>query len=163
VSITLDEARADVKAKAIGRGTHCPCCDQYVRVYRRAFTATMARALIWLYWYQRLHEQEWVHVNQVGPDFIHQSGGSFATMRHWGFIRERPPSAADLDSQRCQGYWQITSRGQTAVGLVKFSKYVTTFNMEKVGESQDQLTDIRECLGRRFDYKAMMEARADVS
>lgn len=159
---TVEDVQTSVRELMNKGGVICPCCDQLVKVYQRSFTGVMARALIWLYWYQHLNQCQWVHVNTEGPAWITQSGGSFATMRHWGFIQERPPQSDDTDAKRCQGYWTITAYGKSIVHLIRFPKYVYSFNMEKVGESRDVLTDIRTALGTRFNYQEMMEAHANV-
>ena len=48
----VERLRAEVQA-GLDDGTICPCCDKYVRRYRRKLNASMARSLIWLGWLGR--------------------------------------------------------------------------------------------------------------
>ena len=65
-------------------GTRCPCCGQYVKLYKRSITATMAWTLLRMY---RSSLLDWVHV----PTLLRARGrlsGDHAKLAYWGLIQE---------------------------------------------------------------------------
>jgi hypothetical protein len=152
---TLDEAKAYVLAHR-DDGVECPCCGKSRKVYERTIYSGMARFLIWLVReYQRREELKlegglWVDSLEGPP----QRGGDFAKMAHWGLIEQM---ANDDETKRTSRFWRPTAKGAAFVhGLITISKRVRLFDNVVIGFSEERF-DIRDALGKKFDYKELME------
>lgn len=141
-------------------GVICPCCDQLVKVYHRKFNVIMARGLVWMYFWVCHTDQLWVHVNTLGPDWLVRQGGTFALMKFWGFIVERPN---DDSRKRCAGYWRLTTDGIAAITERRpFPAYAYLLNGQKIAMSDEQ-TDIKKALGVKFNYEELMRTRGGLA
>ena len=149
----LDRKRAEIMEAAEGEGCECPVCDQFVKVYRRKITSTMARQLLELH-KRTIAGQEWVHGRDVV--FGGTGTGDFAKLQFWGLIEPKPHRVGD-DGKKTSGYWQLTNLGfafcekQTAVPL-----YLFIYNNQVLRES-DECTSIEGALTDKFDYRELMD------
>jgi hypothetical protein len=135
-------------------GTTCPCCGQFVKVYQRGIHSLMAKNLLQLYKITREDGDGYYHVNDFAKPF---GGGDFAKLRFWGLIDQETD---DFDpSKRTSGKWRITEKGKLfCQNEYSVPKKIIFLN----GKPVDQLseyTTIVECLGKKFDYQEMMNAR----
>ena len=156
---TLDDARAHVR-EFMRTGVRCPCCGQYCRIYKRKMHATMALALVMIYhWFRQNPNAGWLHV----PAFLVKvkrdstiAGGDAAKLRFWGVI-ERAPGERDDGSDRI-GRYRITEIGRQFVeGKIAIPRYVFLYNQSLLRVSEE-MTTIREALGDRFSYEALMKS-----
>ena len=156
---TLADAKREL-FNAMDDGTHCPCCDKYVRRYRRKFNSSMARALIWLsqqhgrlgMMYGIAGEHCWIDVPKLAPRWLVQTN-QLPTVRWWGMIERHPATG---DAKKHSGLWRVTPQGvRFVMGREAVPSTVVTYNGEPVGFEGDKIT-IREALGTKFDYAELM-------
>jgi len=148
----MTQMRQKVMQAARGEGGACPCCDQYVKVYKRSISSTMARQLIRVY---RLHgEGTWFHVRDAMAEG--DTGVSdFAKLERWGLIEKRPHEPGD-GGKRTSGYWRITPDGEKFVtGRGQVDEFALVYNNNHLGFEGGLIT-IFSCLGNKFDYKTLM-------
>lgn len=129
-------------------GVECPCCGQFVKLYKRKLNTSMAMFLISLY--KLTANGEYVHAGTaLGKSF----SMDYATLRHWQLIEEEWNTD---ETKRRSGHWRITEKGKAFVsGKLQVPSHVHLFNNKLVGWSDAQ-TDIRVALGKRFDYAELM-------
>lgn len=152
---TLAEAREKLMNTLGGSGTHCPCCDQFVKLYKRKLNSTMAAGVCWLATESGV-ERQWVSVSERAPRWV-VSTRQLATVEHWGLIESKP----NVDeSKRCSGIWRITLRGVRFVrGEIGVPKHVYLYNARLRGFS-DEWTTVHEALGDAYDYAELMGRRS---
>jgi hypothetical protein len=100
------------------KGARCPCCNQYVKVYKRALNSSMSFVLIMLVrnfeaMGDKAPDRGFVHVpsflNEVGlrPEVAAAVRGDWAKLAHWGLIEGRPSEG----DKKYSGYWRPTFKG----------------------------------------------------
>lgn len=144
-------ARQEIMNKAKEDGAECPCCGQFVKVYRRTINSTMARQLITA-WHK--HGHEWFHTRDV---VLADSAGAgdFSKLENWGLIM-RQPHVQGEDGKRTSGMWKITALGADFInGKSLVPQYVFIFNGEKQGAGGGEI-HIQHALGKKFDYREIM-------
>ncbi len=150
---TLAEAKAEVRAGARD-GTTCPCCGQFVKVYKRPLYAGMAAGLVLLCRDYVRGNQDWIHVPSAKWRVEAGRGGDFAKLRYWGLIEERPN---DDEAKRTSGFWRPTDRGlEFANGRGMVQKYALVFQGECVGFDGHKI-NIGAALAGKFNYTELME------
>lgn len=149
--MTLAQAREILHAE-MNDGTKCPCCEQNVKVYRRALNASMARSLIWLVCFCK-NAPRWVNVPKDAPKWLQRSR-ELPKLAYWGMIVSRPNT--DDPSKRCSGEWAPTQRGYDfAHGEIAVPSHVGVYN-GTVRYYSEKLTTIQAALGKAFDYHELM-------
>lgn len=96
-----------------GKNVRCPCCDQNVHVYYRHLNGPMARTLIHMYYYDRLHPGEWMHVDNYLVEAGIKNSRYYSLMLFWGLIEHAQVQRED-DNPR-SGLWRITEQGRQFV------------------------------------------------
>lgn len=149
---TIDEARAYLR-KNYAEGVECPCCGQFVKLYKRQIYVSMAADLIKLY---RLHRRygrdRWFHISEIRKSTA--GGGDFAKFLHWGLIEEAKKDPEETTT-RTSGYWRITLKGEAFVERrLTVQKYVMLYNGKFRGFDGPQV-DIRNRLGKKFNYEEL--------
>ncbi len=169
---SLEEAKVWLREQFEKKGARCPCCQQFVKLYKRRLNASMAYVLILLYRYDQRHggarngtQDPWVHV----PSYLVEASsanirraaairGDWAKLKYWGLIEELDTKRED-GSKRA-GYYRITERGKGFVlGNFKVPPYIFLYN-EKVLDrpvAADEWITIGEALGKKFDYTELMQ------
>lgn len=148
----LVQAKQDTMQKARDKGCSCPVCGQFVKVYNRTITSTMAHQLI--YAFHTLAEAgQWFHVRHV---VMGGSGvGDFPKLEHWGLIQRQHHQAGD-DGKRTSGLWRITEKGIDFIhGRITVPKYALIYNATFLEHAGDPIT-IKDALGKKFDYNELM-------
>jgi len=146
----VERLRAEVQA-GLDDGTICPCCDKYVRRYRRKLNASMARSLIWLVRESERSPDGWVDVPSRAPRWLVRTN-QLATVRLWGFI-ERAKTNEDV---KHSGQWRPTPEGvRFAYDRTTAPEAVVTYNGDPVGFEGSQVS-IADALGRKFSYFELM-------
>lgn len=139
-------------------GVRCPCCGQYVKVYRRKINSTMARALLYIYkYFEHPDANEWLHVADYLVKVKKDStiaGGDASKLRLWGLIEPLPSKRQDGSNR--VGYYRITDLGKKfAEGKVKVSSAVYVYNQQVMGYDE-QTVNIEQALGSKFNYAELM-------
>lgn len=148
-NVTLGEAREIIR-KGEQEGMDCPCCGQFIKVYRRRIHSTMAKQLIQFLRYCEKNFKLEAHVR----DFIDGHPGDFAKLAYWGLIVQK--AKADGEDQKSSGRWSLTTRG------VRFARYQTvepTYARVRDGEVlglEGPAIDIAQCLGKKYSYSEVM-------
>lgn len=151
MSESLDDARERViRGRETTDGIVCPCCDQFVKVYKRRIKAMEAAWLCKLVrQYQR--EQRYYHIDEMRPF----SRGDEAKLLHWGLIVDK---LTEDTQKRRSGLWIPTEKGIDFVhGRTRVVKHLFLFNQEPLGFADPTDTvSIRDCLKVAFDYEKLM-------
>ena len=157
---TLEQAKELLRSK-FHEGTECPCCSQYVKMYKRTITSSMAYALILIYrYFETKPTEEYVHLtnylNTLNIPGAVRNTGDISKLRYWGLIEEKPEQRED-GSKRA-GYWKITEFGRQFVrGEVGVKSHVKIYNSKSLGLVGEPI-DIYQALTTKFDYKTLMNA-----
>lgn len=151
---SLQEAKTYLKEN-YEKGTKCPCCGQFVKLYKRKITSAMALGLIYLA--KNTEADEYVHIEnffkkQPVPSSIR---GDISKLVFWGLLEKQEGLRADGSSRN--GYYKITQLGRNFVhGLVTVSKNIFIYN-NKVIKRSDELINIETALGNKFNYRELMK------
>lgn len=135
---TLRQSRNFVK-KNVHNGILCPCCNKYVRVYKRKLHAEMARFLINLIKVYAV-KQDWVNVREVITTNTKRStDGSYLV--HWGLV---------VKHEDWTGYYRPTVEGvQFALGKIAVPKHVFLLN-NVLTDIDEDFIKINEALGTAY-------------
>jgi hypothetical protein len=134
----------------VAKGVKCPCCGQFVKLYKRRIVSSAALGLIKL-----------VRMWQTNPDWYHvidldvtSSGGEFARLRRFGLIVQKQNTDKTKTNS---GYWKPTEKGINFVfKKIKVPKYFLMFNGTGFGFSEEEI-DIQQALGKKFNYQELMK------
>jgi len=140
---TLASAQAKVEGGK-DKGIVCPCCEQFVKRYRRKIHATMAACLIVLY-----RSGPAMTSQEVGKQLVRlktaYSTGDLGKLRYWGLV-------VDLSC----GRWGITNEGRLFVQDEHQVRRLAVIYDGKCTGHEGPLIGIRDALGDRFDYPELM-------
>ena len=155
-SNTIKQAKDWLRSK-MDKGATCPCCNQFVKMYKRKLNSTMARSLVRLYHLDKFNSIYYHNVNIVKS--VSESVGDFAKLLYWGMIEQKPND--DDKSKKNAGMWKITDKGRMFVeGKIKVPKHVNVYNSKPYGFTMEE-TDIKEALGDKFDYSELMKEKQE--
>lgn len=147
---TIEEGRTYLNNN-YEQGVSCPCCDGYVKEYRRSLYYKMALPLIRLYRQTNQDPRQPVHVSLFNPS---SGGGDFAKVAYWELAYEQPK--LDNRDKKTSGMWFITQRGIDFVAnRLTVQKYAHIV-MGKVLKFSGPNFTIVEALGKRFSYSELM-------
>ena len=145
---TLIEAKRHLREN-FNTGTDCPCCGQFVKLYKRKLGSSQSRSLILLYSLNQ--KSEWIHSREITKKI--NITGDFAKLVYWNLILEKPKSKED---KRSSGFWKLTQRGKDFVlGNIKIPSHVFIYNASLQGFSNEQIF-IHSALGKKFSYNELM-------
>lgn len=148
----LDTLKKETMAKAHDKGTICPCCEQFVKVYYRTINSTMAHQLIYAY-HTLADPAQWFHARTVVMGSA--SAGDFSKLEYWGLIQRQHHNAGD-DGKKASGLWRITPKGiEFLKGRIAVPKYAVVYNAKVIGHEGEETT-CRDALGTKFDYNELM-------
>lgn len=153
-TVTLEEAKVWLRGQ-VGTGNNCPCCNQFVKIYKRKLNSGMARTLIWIV--SATQPDQWIAVAQTAPKEILRSN-EHGKLVHWGLL-EQQPLKKDSNA-KCSGIWRATPAGRAfAQDLSSVPSHVYLYDNEVLRFS-DAHTNIVKSLGKQFNYKELMSAVA---
>lgn len=149
----LGEVRDWLRTQA-DAGTTCPCCTQFVKVYKRSLPSASARVMLALWRNNGGHSFVYL------PDLLdtlkgtaHQ-GGYGTLSQHWGLIESRP-GIRDDGSTRV-GWWKLTELGVRFVTeRATVPRYADIYNGRCLRRHGPPWS-IRQALGTRFNYDELM-------
>lgn len=135
-------------------GVVCPCCSQFVKLYKRKLNSNMAIVL-----YRIFREGEiWIKVEDfLRVNKIH-TGHDWALLRNWGLLEEKPKEDTDYKDSKVSGYWRITDKGMDFVfNAIRVPKHITMFNNKFYGYADAAETVcFKDCIGNNFNYNELM-------
>lgn len=145
---TLERAKRELRQNW-EEGLDCPCCGQFVKLYKRPFHSSMARVLIILL----NHPDEWVHVENHLVSIGSTIKGVHGKLKYWEMVE---PKQNDDNSKASSGYWRLTPYGRSfAKRECNTYKNVYTFKDHVYKRSKDMVS-IEEALGKKFNYTELM-------
>lgn len=145
---SLERAKRELRQN-FKSGATCPCCGQNVKAYDRKLTGSQAKGLINL---ARLYvrDHKWHHVSDLE---VSGNGGEFAQLRRWLLIEQQ---VNEDTKKRTSGMWKPTQKGMDFVyNKITVPSHCETYNNVTMSFSEDQI-NIRQALGKRFDYAELM-------
>lgn len=151
---TLEEAKQWLRER-FEQGAECPCCKQYVKLYKRKLNSFMAYALLLIDRYFRQPDaKEWLHV----PSYLVEQNATdreCAKLRYWGLIEEMPEGRDDGSPHA--GFYKITELGKQFVARkIRVPMYIHLYNGGIVKRKDEETIDIYEALGEKFNYNELM-------
>lgn len=150
-SATLAQARERMLQGKDLLNNFCPCCHQLVKLYRRKLHTEMALFLIKLVKaYQK--SPRWYSTRELLPATA-KSATDGAYLTRWGLV-EKLPSMNSSGGKA--GMYRPTSKGiEFALGQDFVPSHVHILCGKVVGFSET-VTNIQQCLGRKFNYSELM-------
>jgi hypothetical protein len=141
---TLEEAKSECRM-GWEKGLNCPCCTQYVKLWKHSINSAIAMLLIYMYHTKR----EWVHIMKETK---------FTTMygiaQFWGVIIQKTKTPED--DKRASGFWKLTDLGVDFVtGKISIPRYLYLYNDKVIRISEEKCT-IKSCLTKKFSYSELM-------
>lgn len=143
-------------------GAPCPCCNQFVKLYKRPMNGSMAYALILINKYFK-NNSDWLHV----PSYLLEQNlpakvgaairGDWAKLKFWGMIE--PKEEIRPDGSDRAGLYRITETGRKFVqNELAVPKYQLLYNQVVVRPPEGPMVKIQDVLGDKFDYTALMNS-----
>jgi tRNA(His) 5'-end guanylyltransferase len=146
---TIQEAKIYLREN-FDKGVNCPCCGQFVKLYKRKLNSVMARCLIKMTSLQNGYN----HVREIVKGISDTGTNDFSKLKYWGLIEEM--NNDDLD-KKTSGYWRLTKQGLLfAKNQINVPKYAEIYNTKLIGFSAEQ-TNIIDSLGTKFNYNELMQ------
>ena len=148
---TIAEARLYLREN-LNVGATCPCCKQYVKLYKRKITGVTAAGLVILYRRNmRIGWNDYVCI----PDLLTEKKYTDVTkLFYWDLIE--PLIGKREEGSKRVGYWRLTQKGREFVeGKIAIDKNVFVYNNKVYRRSEEKAT-IKDCLGLKFDYEELM-------
>lgn len=156
---TLEEAKQYLREN-FEKGADCPCCLQFVKLYKRRLNAGACRALILMYRIERASEDfnEWIHVQQEFASRFGLNANSmdYSQAQWWGLIESKPNE--DDPTKKDSGFWRLTDLGRSFVrGTWTVYSHARLYNNKCLGFVGTK-QDIKQALGKKFDYEELMNS-----
>lgn len=160
---SLEDAKQWLRAR-FESGAACPCCHQFVKLYKRPFNKSMAYVLLLLARYYRTAPADsWLHVPsyiaEVTADNPRRAAavrGDWAKMKFWWLIEEKPDTRDDGSAR--VGYYRLTELGRRfAHREIRIPACVYIYNGEPLRRTSNsgEIT-IDDALGKDFSYAEIM-------
>lgn len=135
------------------KGTHCGCCGKYGKRYKRTLNSTMVRGLIWLVRMAGA-DREWINIQDSAPAWLMRSK-QLATLRYWGLVERKWLDPTEAGKRR-SGVFRPTTHGIDFVyGRLRVPRQCYEYRGQVDGYSAEE-TNVRESLGKKFDYYELM-------
>ncbi len=136
-------------------GTHCPCCGKFVKVYHRKFNARMALTLIYILPFFRRLPRSWLDIGNYVVETKAMIPGDHGKLVWWGML-EKNDEALPINGAKTNGLYRMTETGRAfAEGRLRVTSHVNEYLSSVQSFDGDQI-DIRQALGRKFDYRELM-------
>lgn len=151
---TLKQAKVYLREN-FKEGANCPCCGQFVKLYKYAFHSGMARCLILIYNATTPHKQTdgFMHVENYFVSIGVKMKGYHGKLKYYKMLEQLPNN----DSSKAKsGIWRITQKGKDFVeNKIEVPKRVHLYNDIVVDWSDEQIT-IKQALGSKFNYAELI-------
>lgn len=149
---TLEEAK-QVLRDNWEDGVECPCCSQYVKLYKRRMNKQMAKSLVLL-----SNETGWFHLDEAKDKrkFPTALAVDFAKLRFWGLIEQA--EGVRIDGSTRSGFWRITNHGRMFINLeVSVKSHVKIYNNASYGLTGDYVLIDEVLCSEGFNYQELMD------
>ena len=147
---SLGEARRYVLANR-GKGVKCPCCGQFVKVYRRTINKEMVRDLVTLE--QLSAVESYTHVRNDVRRLSHE----VAQLSWWGLVKPKP---GERDDGGRNGWWRITPKGRLFLqGNLQLPKYAMIFDGQCFAFDLSKQVTVHDAWKSPFDLQQLMGGR----
>jgi len=134
------------------KGVSCPCCGQFVKLYKRKFSTVMARGLISLHHLCK-NNNDYHHVSTIMSKISPTGSNDFSKLRYYGFIEEELNTNT---SKKTSGNWRITDAGVKFVHKQLLAReYMLIYNTKLKGLEGNSI-NIEDALGNKFNYQQLM-------
>jgi hypothetical protein len=133
------------------KGVSCPCCGQFVKLYKRKLTSSMAYGLILM-----SKTNGWVHLENYfkGLNIPSSIRGDMSKLVYWQLLQKQIGKREDGSNRT--GMYKITDKGKMFVnGQIEVNSHVLLFNNKLQGFS-NELINIKKSLGNKFNYNELM-------
>lgn len=152
---TITEAKVFLRQN-YAKGTKCPCCNQFVKLYKRSFNTGMAVSLIYIHNIFKRKSSEWINIQKEFADQYKCNANQmdYIQLHRWGMI-EPKLNRMDL-TKKDSGLWRMTARGRTFVhGVIIVQQYVLIYDNKTI-EFTGKFINIEQALKNKFDYGELM-------
>lgn len=150
---TLEEARQYLR-DLLDKGGLCPCCKQYVRMYKKRLSSTAVLMMIRLYNLEQSDGEKYHHLNDLMQGYSISGCGDFSTTRFWGLVEEMPN---DDPKKKASGMWALTENGKKFVlNRARVKSHAKTYNAKCYGLVGEYI-DVKEALRDKFNYEELMK------
>jgi len=151
--VTIQEAKKFLKDN-LKKGVECPCCNQFVKLYKRKINLVMTTCLIRLY-HLYYKNPSYHHVKEIVSGISDTGTNDFSKLAYWNLIEEKQKDPKNTKT-RTSGYWRITDKGLDFVlGKINVPSHCYVYNT-KVYQFSDEYVSIEETIGNKFNYKKLM-------
>lgn len=135
-------------------GVSCPCCDRFIKVYKRSLHASMGYWLVRFY-KAYLHEDRWWHINELCQNKKGISTGDYSYLECWGLLKHKMNEDSETKDS---GLWKITENGIRFVkGEILMPKKAHILNVStNVIDFSEEKVSIHDVLRKKFDYYELM-------
>lgn len=138
--------------KSWEKGVECPCCEQFVKLYKRKLNSGMAITLVRIYKNSLTNNNDWLHVKNYLRENRFSNSHDWTLLKYWGLLEEKAVVKGEPNS----GYWRITPKGEHFVlNSTEVPEAIYMFNQNLYKYSTDN-TNIIESLGKKFNYYELM-------
>lgn len=141
----------------LDKGTICPCCNRFDKVYPRKINSSMAWTLMLIYDYYKKEGnlRKWLKVEsylKTLPAVPTSLRGDFPKLRYWGLITQKEGEIEGVKT----GLYKITERGiNFCESKIRVSKVAFVHNGKLKSFSEEQI-NIIDALGDRFSYRELL-------
>lgn len=150
--LSVEEAKQFIQEN-IDHGIICPCCNQFIKKYRRKLHHSMAMTLIYLCRYDK-KKYEWIYVKDFLRLYKLHNTHDWTLLKYWGLIQEKPKGEGT--KTRTSGMWKVTEKGYLFIeNKIRVPERIHLLNNIFL-EFSDETTDVKESLGKYFNYEELM-------
>ena len=141
----------------LDKGTVCPCCGRFNKLYGRKINSSMAWTLMLIYDYYKREGnlRKWLKVESYLkslPAVPTSLRGDFPKLRYWKLIIQKE---GEVEGTKL-GLYRITEKGiNFCEKRIKVSKVAFVHNKVVKSFSEEQIS-IVDALGDRFSYKELL-------
>lgn len=151
VEKTLAEAIHEVRSKA-EKGSTCPCCGRFVKLYKRKLSAEMVVFLIALC---REYRGDFLDIRKL-ETWSYQRG-DYAYLAHWGLVEQQD---GNEEGKRGSAHWKPTEAAfRFILRSALMPSHIHMLCGDYLGHS-GKLVSVDDALGERFNYDELMKGVA---
>lgn len=153
---TISQAKEYLRKRWF-KGETCPCCNQFVKRYKRRITSTMALGLI--YTFKNFGVNTPFHFEsfwKTTPEARHlPNNPDFYKLAYWGLIIQPENIEKKHEGAKTSGYWQITPLGELFIKRqVALKEYAIVYNSKCFSFEGEDLF-IGGCFKKGFDFNEL--------
>lgn len=138
-------------------GVNCPCCSQFVKLYKRKITSSMAYGLVLLHKHHKVgdivHLENFFKSLEGVPSSIR---GDISKLRFWGLLEAIEGEREDGNPSN--GHYMLTAKGKDfAMDRINIPARVKIFNNRFFGFDGDEV-GVRDVMQSQFDYDELLKS-----